>query len=177
MVGMSFAFHTSGYSIERYEWDEEMNRIRKIMVAYDFSDYSKEALEFAAKLADELKNDLMIVNVINQRDVDALQRAEIESAGFSADRFIKDNEKDRMERINEIVEKISVKDLSVEIKIKIGVPFRELVQTVKDSGVDLVVMGRKGRSNLAGVFFGTTAEKMFRHCPVPLLSLRENMSR
>jgi len=82
-----------------------------------------------------------------------------------------------MERINEIVEQKSVKHLPVEIKIKIGVPFRELVQTVKDSSVDLVVMGRKGRSNLSGIFFGTTAEKMFRHCPVPLLSLRENMNR
>jgi len=154
-----------------------MKRIRKIMVAYDFSDYSEKALEFAVELADELKSDLMIVNVINQRDVDALLKAEMESASFSADRFIKDNEKDRMERINEIVEQKSVKHLPVEIKIKIGVPFRELVQTVKDSSVDLVVMGRKGRSNLSGIFFGTTAEKMFRHCPVPLLSLRENMNR
>jgi len=154
-----------------------MKRIRKIMVAYDFSDYSEKALDFAVELADELKSDLMIVNVINQRDVDALLRAEMESASFSADRFIKDNKKDRMERINEIVEQKSAKHLPVEIKIKIGVPFRELVQTVKDSSVDLVVMGRKGRSNLSGILFGTTAEKMFRHCPVPLLSLRENMNR
>jgi len=154
-----------------------MKRIRKIMVAYDFSDYSKEALSFAVELADELKSDLMIVNVINQRDVDALLRAEMESASFSADQFIKDNKKDRMERINEIVEEISAKPLSVEIKINTGVPFRELIQAVKGGGVDLVVMGRKGRSNLAGILFGTTAEKMFRHCPVPLLSLREDMQR
>ena len=147
------------------------------MVAYDFSDYSKEALEFAVELADELKSHLMIVNVINQRDVDALLRAEMESANFSADKFITDNKKDRMERINEIVEEISAKHLSVEIKIKTGVPFRELIQIVKDGGVNLVVMGRKGRSNLAGILFGTTAEKMFRHCPVPLLSLREDMQR
>ena len=158
-------------------WNEKMKRIRKIMVAYDFSDYSKEALEFAVELADELKSDLMIVNVINQRDVDALLRAEMESANFSADKFIKDNKKDRMERINELVEEISAKHLLVEIKIKTGVPFRELIQAVKDGGVNLVVMGRKGRSNLSGILFGTTAEKMFRHCPVPLLSLREDIQR
>ena len=154
-----------------------MKTIQKIMVAYDFSDYSKNALEFAVQLADELKSNLMIVNVINQREVDALKRAEMEGSGVPVEQFIKDNKKDRLNLINEVVEKLSAKHLTVEVKIKIGVPFLELIQTVKDSGVDLVVMGRKGRSNLSGILFGTTAEKMFRHCPVPLLSLRENMSR
>jgi nucleotide-binding universal stress UspA family protein len=158
-------------------WGEEMKRIQKIMVAYDFSDYSKEALEFAAELADELKSGLMIINVINQREVDALLRAEIVGAGFSADKFIKDMKDDRLESINKIVEEIYAKHLPVEIKIKTGVPFRELIQAVKDGGVDVVVMGRKGRSNLIDILFGTTAEKMFRHCPVPLLSLREDMQR
>jgi nucleotide-binding universal stress UspA family protein len=154
-----------------------MKTIQKIMVAYDFSDYSKAALEFAVELADELKSNLMIVTVINQREVDALRRAEMEGSGVSVDQFIRDNKKDRMNRINDILEELSTKQLSIEIKIKIGVPFRELIQAVKDSGVDLVVMGRKGRSNLAGILFGTTAEKMFRHCPAPLLSLREDMQR
>ena len=154
-----------------------MKTIQKIMVAYDFSDYSKEALEFSVQLAGELKSNLMIVNVINQREVEALRRAEMEGSGVSVEQFIKDNKKYRMESINEVVEKLSAKHLSVKVKIKIGVPFCELIQEVKDSGVDLVVMGRKGRSNLAGILFGTTAEKMFRHCPVPLLSLRANMSR
>ncbi len=154
-----------------------MKRIRKIMTAYDFSDYSKEALEFASELADELKSDLLIVNVINQREVEALRRAEIEGAGFSAEQFIKDMKEDRLESINKIVQEIFANHLPVEIKIQTGVPFRELIKSVKDGGVDLVVMGRKGRSNLAGIFFGTTAEKMFRHCPVPLLSLRQDMHR
>ena len=145
------------------------------MVAYDFSDYSKEALAFAVELADELKSDLMIVNVINQRDVEAVRRAEIESISFSADQFLKDRKKDRLDQINQTIAEMSAEHLPLEIKIQTGVPFRELIQAAKDGGANLVVMGRKGRSNLSGILFGTTAEKMFRHCPVPLLSLRKDM--
>ncbi len=42
-----------------------MKRIKKIMVACDFSEYSKEALKYAAELAVDLKADLIVTNVIN----------------------------------------------------------------------------------------------------------------
>ena len=50
-----------------------MERIRRIMVAYDFSEYSKEALKYAVELAEVLTSDLIVVNVIDQRDVDAIR--------------------------------------------------------------------------------------------------------
>jgi len=59
-----------------------------------------------------------------------------------------------------------------KVLIKVGVPFEQIIWVVKEEHVDLLTMGPKGRGNLASVFFGTTAEKVFRHCPVSLLSVR-----
>ena len=47
-----------------------------------------------------------------------------------------------------------------------------MIRAVQAEAADLLIMGTRGRGNLSGMLFGSVAEKMFRHCPVPLLSIR-----
>ena len=148
-----------------------MEAFRKILVAIDLSDYSAETMNCAVGLADKLKAELIIANVIHQRDIDAFEKFSAKS-GYSLGEFIKHRESDRSERIQNLIEKTGCANLSITKVFRIGVPFLKLIEIVNDEGVDLVVMGPKGRGNLAGVLFGSNAEKMFRHCPVPVLNVR-----
>ena len=149
-----------------------MKQINKILVAIDLSNYSTQTMQYSAELANELNAKLIVVNVINQRDVEAIKRVALEGANISVGDYLANQEKERMELIENLIEETKCSHLSIRKVVCMGVPFQKLINTVKDEGADLVVMGAKGRSNLANVLFGSTAEKMFRHCPVPLLSIR-----
>jgi len=151
-----------------------MKAIQKIMAAIDLSEYSKEILKYAGTLSNCVGSELIVVNVINNRDVAALQKAAKGTHDFTVEAWAEEQKKTRLKAIRELIKDLGYPHLSIRIVFREGVPFRELIKAVEEEAVDLVLMGAKGRSNLAGVLIGSTAEKLFRRCHVPVLSLRSS---
>jgi len=157
-----------------------MLNIHKIMVGCDFSKYSRDTLAYATTLAKKLQAELIIINVINKRDIDTILKVAEEQFDRNiekyiekaAEEYVKRMKQDRTKQMEKIIDEIGCADLTIHKVFRIGVPFQELISAVEDEGADLMVMGQKGRSDLAGVLFGSNAEKVFRRCPIPLLSVR-----
>lgn len=153
-----------------------MDHIKTILTAIDFSHYTQKTLEFAATMARQMSAKLVVINVINQRDVNIMNYtfSHMDSLRdkMSIDGWMQDVKKERTEAFEKAKADLGLGDVSHEFKLRVGFPFEELMKSVKEEKVDLVVMGAKGKSDLADFLVGSVANKMFRKCPVPIVSVR-----
>jgi nucleotide-binding universal stress UspA family protein len=149
-----------------------MQTVNKIMVAVDFSDFSLPAVRYAAHLAKDVGAQLLLANVINQRDVDMMKKVADQYPAFSVAKHLEEYRVERQTLFKALIENADCGTLDVKTNIRIGVPYEELLKEIEDKKPDLLVMAVKGRSNLVGTLIGSCAQKMFRRCPIPVLSLR-----
>jgi nucleotide-binding universal stress UspA family protein len=147
-------------------------KIKKIIVACDCSDYSTEIFAYAAEVARRLDAKVIVTNVINRSELDRTEWALAMYAPFSMEDYLAAQKDDRRKIIQELIEATGQETLFTKTILKVGVPFQELIGAIKEEEADLLIMGNKGRGNLANVLLGSCAEKMFRRCPVALLSVR-----
>ncbi|MFC7173658.1 universal stress protein [Haloplanus litoreus] len=64
--------------------------------------------------------------------------------------------------------------LSVVTEVVEGVPAQEILEYRATQGIDLIVMGTQGRTGVARFVIGSVAERVVRHSPVPVLTVRRD---
>ena len=124
-------------------------------------------------VAPKEERDLLAVNVINSRDVEAVQT--ISSMGYdvNGEHYVQNIKQERTATLDGIIERSGFPKKRVQTVFPVGNPADELLQTAIRENVDLIVMGIKGRSNLEYIFVGSVAEKIFQRSPVPVVSFRD----
>ena len=145
----------------------------KILVPIAFSKYSSGILKYAANLAEPLGAHLIVVNVVNERDLEAVER--ISSFGYKVDgeHYVDTIQKEREEELVEHLKDLTLPDDQVSFMFRVGEPTHELLKIVVEEKVDMVVMGMKTK-DIKHIFAGSVAERMFRKCPATIVSYRED---
>ncbi len=143
--------------------------INKVLVPIDFSDYSKSALRYAVNFAKSFNAEIILIYVVEPviypPDFSMGQIA-MPSINTEWD----DRAKDELQKLakSEIIGAVKVKTI-----IKTGKPFVEIIETAKEENVDLIIIATHGHSGVEHILFGSTAEKVVRKAPCPVLTLRE----
>jgi nucleotide-binding universal stress UspA family protein len=151
-----------------------MKDINRVMACVDLSEFSRETTEYALALARGQMTEVVLFNVINSRDVDAINTVSpLLPDLINEENYIKRVRAERHRLIEEMVEENFLSDKDrMKILVHVGTPYRAILEAIKTENIDLVVIPSKGRSNLIGTLHGSNAEKVFRHSPVPVLSVR-----
>jgi nucleotide-binding universal stress UspA family protein len=144
-----------------------MKRFRRILVPHDFSTHATRALRVAERLAREHGGRLLVLHVITPfHPATALPDEHIiwpdATDILSAER----------RRLEALVARL-VKGRGappVKCRVEIGDPYHRIVDAAR--GADLIVMSTMGRTGLSHLLVGSVAEKVVRHAPVPVLTLR-----
>jgi len=151
-----------------------MKGINKVLTCVDFSEFSRETIEAALALTRGQNTEILLFNVINSRDVEAVRivRPHLPEE-YNVENYIKRVKAERQHMIEEMIKEHFLPDKAqMNILVRVGSPYRAILEAIETENIDLVVIACKGRSNLIGTLHGSNAEKVFRHSLVPVLSVR-----
>lgn len=145
-----------------------MINIKKVLFPTDFSENSNYAFDYALDLAQKLGARLYILHVIHEL---------IDTTGFyipniSLDELQKDLEKGAEKMMEKFCKDRMGDFKEYECINIIGLPHIEILSVAKEKGIDMIVMGTHGRTGIDRVLFGSTAEKVLKKAPCPVLTVR-----
>jgi nucleotide-binding universal stress UspA family protein len=154
-----------------------MDEIKRILVALGFSEYAKGIFNYSENLAKNLGAELIVANIINSRDVEAV--ATITRMGYDLDpeKYIHELKEERRNAFEEMVKGSTSSMDAIKLILQVGNPIEELLKIIVQEKVDLVVMGVKGRTDLEHILIGSVAEKLFHRSPVTIVSYRDEKNR
>ncbi len=145
-----------------------MKEFKTILYATDFSESSDYAFQYAFSLSKKFSARLVVVHVINEP---------VDLRGFYVPHISFEKLEEEIEEgAQKMMEKFCrthIKDYdNYETFIVPGIPYDEIIKKATETSADLIVMGTHGRTGLDHVLFGSTAEKVVRKSPVPVMTIR-----
>ncbi len=72
------------------------------------------------------------------------------------------------EAFRKILEKARSRNLEVKTDMAVGHPAEQIIHRAEMEGIDLIILGRRGRSMISRMMLGSVSERALRyaHCPV-----------
>ncbi len=136
----------------------------KILVAVDHSEVTARVLSAVRELAS-----------LSQGEVWVLHLRERETVGSTGPLTSPESREEAGEAVTAVVDtltKAGVKAHGVVRDTLFGHAAREIVSDAREYGADVIVMGSRGRGDLAGLVLGSTAHKVIHLADRPVLVVR-----
>jgi nucleotide-binding universal stress UspA family protein len=137
--------------------------ISKILVPSDFSSASSNAFRYALRFGQRFHAELLLIHILEP---------EFQSArGASA--FSQEELSLAEKNLRAWADSARTTGVTAKMTVRKGLPAHEITEAAKEYEVDLVIMATHGHTGWKHFCIGSTAEKVVRAAPCPVLVVRE----
>ncbi len=140
-----------------------------ILVPIDFSENAAEAMNLAINFA--VTHEISSIYCVHVYDVPLGYY----KRGKEYEAFAEVMEKNAKKRCQEFIEKINFKGIYLNpIMLRMDKkPYKTILETVEEYGIDLIIIGSRGKNAAARFLLDSVTEQLIRTTTVPLLSFKK----
>ncbi|MDJ1183743.1 universal stress protein [Roseofilum casamattae] len=149
--------------------------VAKILVALDNSPISNKIFQEALTLARSKSAQLMLVHILSTQSTDSPPDPRMSSLGIDAQLSLdwvksyrqqwESFEQESLEILKSFEAEATAAGVATELTQTYGNPGRTLCELASSWNADLVVLGRRGKSQIAELFLGSTSNYAIHHLP------------
>jgi nucleotide-binding universal stress UspA family protein len=151
-----------------------MKKPTQILVPIDFSTCSENALIFALQLADKIKADLLLLNVLT------LKGSDLENIAFVPDEIDERRNQSKL-RMVKFIQKVTENNPfsldetpSIQTIIEMGRIEATICDAALKNEVDYIVMGTQGENSTLDKYLGSISSNVLKNSPCPVIVIPEN---
>lgn len=144
-----------------------------VLIPTDFSACADRALTHAVAVADRFDARLHLLHVVNELDPDWYGITNAQERVVKLRDQIK---REAHDRLQSLAPEKKLYDFETTISLQLNFDVADAIRDYVDQQeIDLVVMGTHGRQGLDRLMLGNVADKIVRHAPCPVMTVREEV--
>jgi nucleotide-binding universal stress UspA family protein len=145
-----------------------MSSYRRVLVALDGSQSAEAVLRFLLEIAGPLDMRVLLLRVLEPMPPRVLDvPGQIVVEDVAARRH------DAEEYLAPIASALRARGVDTAWSVRRGRAADEILAAARESGADLIAMATHGRTGLSRLVFGSVAEAVLRHAPIPVFMIRQ----
>jgi nucleotide-binding universal stress UspA family protein len=141
-----------------------MTPIKHLLLATDFSNCARRAEDYACALTASWRAQLTVMTVVEFQP--GLDREYAVNQLYLTDRMY-----DATATLAAFKDKLHRRGIESSTRVGTGLPSEEVIAAAQAEDADLIILGTRGKSGLAHVLLGSTAERVIRMAPCPVLAV------
>lgn len=147
-----------------------MNLISNILVAYDGSENSNQALDYAKELAQLNANSK--VHILTAWMAPMGMASYEVNAHIRYDEILKSHEEDAKSKLAEAESRVAEIKERCQFNQVQGHPSTTIVNYAEENGIDLIVLGNRGLSGVKKLFLGSVSNRVVQDAPCAVLVIK-----